>query len=77
MRFDQIRSGRLDKRTFAKAMNQLPVNLADDAVEHLFQTGESSEIPGQLDIKTFIEKVVAASKYTPLSTALLAPKTKT
>jgi len=76
MRFDQTRSGRLDKRTFTKAMNQLPVNLADDAIEHLFQAGESTEVQGQLDIKTFIEKVVAASKYTPLSTALLAPKAK-
>ena len=75
MRFDQTRSGRLDKRTFTKAMNQLSVNLADDAIEHLFQAGESSEFPGYSDIKTFIDKVVAASKYTPLSSALLAQKT--
>lgn len=66
MKFDTTRSGRLDKRTFTKAMNQLPANLADDAIEHLFQAGESQEFPGQLDIKAFIDKVVAASKYTPL-----------
>jgi Ca2+-binding EF-hand superfamily protein len=70
MRFDTTRSGRLDKRTFTKAMNQLPLTLADDAIEHLFQAGESQEYPGHLDIKTFIEKVVAASKYTPLQTNL-------
>jgi Ca2+-binding EF-hand superfamily protein len=76
MRFDTTRSGRLDKRTFAKAMNQLPVNLADDAVEHLFQAGETPESLGQLDIKAFIERVVSASKYTPLNTALLGTKVK-
>ena len=41
MRFDSTRSGRLDKKTFSKAMNQLPVNLADDAKDHLFQAGDS------------------------------------
>jgi len=50
------------------------MNLAEDAIEHLFQAGESAEYPGQLDIKTFVDKVNAASKYTPLSSALLAPK---
>lgn len=67
MRFDSNRSGRLDKRTFTKAINQTPVNVADDAIEHLFQAGEILEAPGNLDIKLFIEKIVAASKYTPLS----------
>ena len=67
MRFDSNRSGRLDKRTFAKALNQMPVNVADDAIEHLFQAGESLEAPGSLDIKLFIEKIVAASKYSPLN----------
>ena len=76
MRFDSTRSGRLDKRTFTKAMNQLPVTLADDAVEHLFQAGETPDSLGQLDIKTFIERVVAASKYTPLNSALLGAKPK-
>ena len=46
MKFDSTRSGRLDKKTLTKAMNQLPLNLADDAIEHLFQAGDSQDFPG-------------------------------
>lgn len=41
MKYDSTRNGRLDKKTFMKAMSQLPVTVADDAVDLLFQAGES------------------------------------
>jgi Ca2+-binding EF-hand superfamily protein len=40
MRFDASRSGKLDKRTFVKALSQLPITLADDATDVLFSAGE-------------------------------------
>jgi len=42
-KYDAGKSGRIDKKTFAKAMNQLPVQVADDALDMLFQAGESGE----------------------------------
>jgi|LauGreDrversion4_2_1035121.scaffolds.fasta_scaffold07575_3 hypothetical protein len=67
MRQDASRTGRLDKKTFTKAITQLPIQLADDAIEILFSTSDN---PNQLDIKTFVDKVVAASKYNPLPSTL-------
>ena len=57
---------------FTKAMNNFPFSVADDAIEHLFQAGESPELPGHVDIKLIDGKVAAASKYTPMNSALLA-----
>jgi Ca2+-binding EF-hand superfamily protein len=65
MKYDNTRSGRLEKKTFSKALNQLPVQVADDQADLLFSQGEAPDARGHLDIKHFIEKVVAASKYNP------------
>lgn len=40
-KYDTARNGRMDKKTFYKAMNQLPVSLTDDNIEQLFLAGES------------------------------------
>jgi len=66
MKFDSKREDRLDKRTFMKAIGQLPMPLNDEQVEQLYLAGESAEYHGYLDIKQFIDKVAAAAKYTPL-----------
>lgn len=45
------------------------MSLADDAVDMLFQAGESQEARGTLDIKSFIDRVVTSSKYNALQTS--------
>ena len=35
-KYDTARNGRLDKKTFMKAMNQLPVSLTDEGIDLLF-----------------------------------------
>lgn len=62
-KYDTSRTGRIDKKTFSKAMNQLPVSMQDDTLDLLFQAGEAG--PGLLDIQSFINKVIASLKYTP------------
>lgn len=36
MKYDTARNGRLDKKTFAKSMNQLPITMTDEGVDILF-----------------------------------------
>lgn len=69
MKFDTKRENRLDKRTFFKALSQLP-NMQITEEELLFQAGESVEFRGMLDIAQFIDRVHQASKYSPLATAV-------
>jgi Ca2+-binding EF-hand superfamily protein len=69
-RYDTGRTGRLDKKTFTKAMNQLPVNVPEDAVDQLLQAGESPDFRGQLDIKLFLDKVNSAARYNPAAPQL-------
>ena len=72
MKFDTKRENRLDKRTFLKALSQLPIQISDD--ELLFQAGESMEFRGMVDIQLFVDRVVQASKYSPLATAVQQQK---
>lgn len=72
-KYDTTKSGRLDKKTFAKALSQLPIQLADDITNELFSAGELPEARGQADLKHFIDKVVVASKYNPLQTSAILP----
>lgn len=65
-KYDTARNGRLDKKTFMKAMNQLPVSLTDEGIDLLFQSAEHMEYRGTLDIKTFLDKVAYALKQKPL-----------
>ena len=58
-KYDTARNGRLDKKTFAKALTQLPLALNDEHIELLFQAGESSDFRGALDIKAMLERVQA------------------
>ena len=57
LRFDTTRSGRLDKRSFAKAVNQLGLPTTEEQVEELYAEGEDTEYRGMLDIKRFVEKI--------------------
>ena len=53
------------------------MTLAEDQHDALFAAGELPEARGQLDIKTFIDKAVAASKYVPSATGKqAAPKSQ-
>jgi len=45
----------------------MPITLADDAADVLFSAGE---VMNQVDIKTFVDKVVLASKAAPVPSAL-------
>jgi chromosome segregation ATPase len=72
MKFDTKRDGRLDKRTFLNALNQLPMQVSD--ADLLFQAGESLEYRGMVDIQLFIDRVLQASKYSPLASAVQQQK---
>ena len=68
-KFDTSKTGKLDKKTFQKAISQLSIQLGEDIVGELFAAGETLDARGQLDIKHFIDKVAAAAKYNPLQTS--------
>lgn len=67
LKYDTTRSGRLDKKTFAKALNQMPIAVNEDMVDMLFQAGESETFIGTLDVKTFTEKVLKALNIKPVA----------
>ena len=66
-KYDTSKSGKLDKKTFTKAMNNLPVTVNDETLDQLFAAGESPDYRGLLDVKLFLDKVSQAAKYNPSS----------
>mmetsp|Transcript_5010 Transcript_5010/g.3652 ORF Transcript_5010/g.3652 Transcript_5010/m.3652 type:complete len:89 (+) Transcript_5010:660-926(+) len=66
---------RLDKKTFFKAMKQLAIALTDEEIDLLFSSSEVPDAKGQLDIRTFVSKVLQAQKSKPLPAFIAsAPK---
>ena len=75
-KYDMSRSGRLDRKTFSRALKQLSLALTDEEIDSLFQTAELRDYPNTMDVKTFLDRVHEARNAKPLPTFLGShPKT--
>ena len=75
MKFDSTRSGRLDKRSFSKAINQLGLTTTDEQIDDLFTEGEDTDFKGHVDIKRFVSRIEDCLKLKPSGMKSLAKPT--